>query len=351
MNTEEQLPLVSVLIPMMNEEKFISRCLDSVIQTDYPSDKLEVIVLDGNSSDSSRQIVEKYSLQHPFIRLLDNPKRIQAAALNRGIEQAKGQIIVRMDAHTIYSESYISKCVETLIDSGAANVGGIQEAVGTGYITKTIAIATTSRFGVGDAKFRYAKKKQLVDTVYLGAWHRSTLQELGGYNEEWVINEDYELNYRIREKGGRILVDPEIKCQYYVRSSLKRLAVQYFKYGMWKIKTLKAHSNSLRWRQLAPPAFVVMVILSLSLLPWIKFAGAIVPTLYLVANLLASFLASTKHGYRYAFSLPLVFAIMHFCWGTGFLVGVKRFGPPRISCNSIFNSFKTHNNTVCRDPH
>jgi GT2 family glycosyltransferase len=282
------------------------------------------------STDRSLEIVQKYAKYYPFIRLLSNPKRIQAAALNIGIRESKGEIIVRMDAHTIYAPDYISQCVNLLETTEAANVGGLQRAIGTNYISNAIAIAITTPFGTGDAYFRYAEKEMWVDTVYLGAWRKSTLKALGGFNEEWAVNEDYELNYRLRKAGGKILLSPKINCWYYVRPSLKALARQYLRYGFWRAKTLVTYPDSLRWRQLAPPALVISLLLSLSVLPMKWILGIIAPTLYLAANLLASAWTASRRGWKYLPLLPFVFATIHLSWGIGFLVGLFRWGIPKI---------------------
>ncbi|MEM2002759.1 MAG: glycosyltransferase family 2 protein, partial [Candidatus Methanomethylicaceae archaeon] len=310
-----QLPVVSILIPMRNEERYIAQCLESILANDYPKDRLEILVIDGMSTDRSREIVQDYAKHYPFLRLLDNPKRIQSAALNIGIRESKGKIIIRMDAHTLYASDYIRRCVELLETTEAANVGGLQRAMGTGYISNAIAIAITTPFGIGNAYFRYAEKEMWVDTVYLGAWRKSTLETLGGFDEEWVVNEDYELNYRLRKAGGKILLSPEIKCWYYVRPSLKALARQYFRYGFWRVKTLVAYPDSLRWRQLAPPTLVIALLLSLGILPINWVIGGTVPALYLVANLVASTWTASRKGWKYLPLLPVVFAIIHLSWG------------------------------------
>jgi cellulose synthase/poly-beta-1,6-N-acetylglucosamine synthase-like glycosyltransferase len=323
-------PWVTIIIPIRNEEDYIAKCLDSILANDYLQDRLEILLIDGMSTDRSREIVQDYIKRFPFIRLLENPKRIQAAALNIGLQGAKGEIIIRMDAHTLYAPDYISRCVELLETTEAANVGGLQRAVGTDYISSAIAVAITTPFGIGDAYFRYVEKEMWVDTVYLGAWRKSTLEELGGFNEEWAVNEDYELNYRLRKAGGKILLSPKIKCWYYVRPSLKALARQYFRYGFWRAKTLITYPDSLRWRQLAPPALVIALLLSLGILPMNWVLGITAPALYLVANLLASTWTASRKGWKFLSLLPFVFATIHLSWGIGFLIGFFRWGIPRI---------------------
>lgn len=322
----DSLPEVSVVIPMRNEEGYIRCCLDSIVEGDYPRHRMEVLVVDGMSEDRSREIVLEYAGNHPPVRLLDNHQRIVSTALNIGIRAATGEIVVRADAHTLYAPDYVNRCVELLQTTEADNVGGVQRAVGTDWVSNAVAIGTTTPFGTGGAKFRHAQQSSWVPTVYLGAWRRSTLERLGGFSEEWAANEDYELNYRLRQAGGRILLSPDIKCWYYVRPSLVALARQYLRYGFWKAKTFLVHSRSLQWRQLAPPALVAGLLLSLALLPVSVLLASALPALYLTASLIAATSTARRRGWRYLPLLPLVFAAIHLSWGTGFLVGLFRWG-------------------------
>lgn len=334
------LPKASIIIPCRNEEKFIGKCLDSILTNDYPHDKLEILVIDGMSKDNCRDVVRQYTTKYPFIRLLDNRKGIIPTALNIGIQKSRGDIVIRMDAHAIYDTDYIRQCVHLLQTTEAKNVGGVQQAVGTNYISEVIAIATTTPFGIGNAYYRYGDKECWVETVYLGAWWKSTLEKLGGFNEEWVVNQDYELNYRLRKAGGKILLSPKIRCQYFVRDSLAKLVKQYFRYGFWKVKTLVAHPDSLVIRQLVPPLFVVVFFVSLGLLPIVGFWGLVIPGLYAVANIGASVITAVRRGFRYFPLLPVVFGILHFSWGIGFICGLFKFGVPRIRLKHLITAFK-----------
>jgi succinoglycan biosynthesis protein ExoA len=330
MEKEKFLPFVSIIVPVYNEAAYIKQCLESILRNEYPRDRFEILVIDGGSTDGTHEIIEQMAKQYPQIIILKNYKRIQSVAMNIGIRNSRGEIIIRMDAHTLYAPDYIHRCVELLETTEAANVGGPQRAVGTNYISNAIAIAITVPFGIGNAYFRYAEREMWVDTVYLGAWRKSTLEALGGFNEEWVVNEDYELNYRLRKAGGRILLSPKIKCWYYVRPSLKALARQYLRYGFWRAKTVVTYPDSLRWRQLAPPGLVISLLLSLGILPVKWMLGIIAPALYLAANLLASTWTASRKGCKYLPLLPFVFATIHLSWGIGFLVGLFRWGIPRI---------------------
>ena len=338
-------PAVSVVIPARNEEDHIARCLDSILANDYPADKLEILVIDGRSRDDSRDIVQTYTLHHDNIQLLDNPEHIAAAAMNLGIQHAHGEIIIRADAHTIYASDYVRNCIELLETTAAKNVGGVQRAVGTDYVSETIAVATTTPFGIGGAPFRHAEQEMWVDTVYLGAWHKSTLEDLGGFDESWVVNEDYELNVRLRQAGGKILLSPRIKSWYNVRPSLKTLARQWFRYGFWKVRTLVAHPGSLRRRQLAPPSLVAALLVSLILFAISPSLVLLVPALYAVVNVSAAVVTAARKGWKYLPLLPIAFATIHLSWGSGFLLGLFRWGIPRVGAQALRQAFRSPGGT------
>ena len=317
-------PRVTVIVPMRNEERFIERCLASLLTGTYPSDQLEVLVWDGDSTDASAAIVQSLAETYPSIRLLRNEARLQSAAFNRSIGIATGEIVVRADAHTIYAPDYIAECVHLLRTSGAWSVGGRQEAVGESALGDAIAAAVSSRFAAGDATYRHGTKPAWVDTVYLGAWPRQVLERIGGMREDLAVNEDYEMNVRLRAAGGRILFSPTIRSRYFVRGSFQALGRQYARYGYWKVATLRLHPDSVRMRQLVAPAFVTSLVMSAAAAPWIG-AWATAPALaYGVANLLASSRVATRRLGRGSIYLPFIFAVIHIAWGGGFLLGAVR---------------------------
>ena len=329
------LPYVSIVMPLRNEEHFIAGCLDSIIANAYPHDKYEILVVDGMSTDRSREIVKQYAEKYTNIKLFDNPKKTRVTANNIGIRAAQGKIIVSMDAHVIYSSDYIQRCVELLRTTGAANVGGVQKAVGYNYMTKVIALATTTPFGIGDAEFRYSQKEKFVDTVYLGAWHKKILEDIGLFNEDWVRNGDYELNYRIRKAGGKILLSPKIRCQYFVRGSLLKLAKQYFLYGMWRVKTIVTHPDSIRWRHLLPPMLIIWLLLSLIMCLLGVKIWWIPVTSYLFYTIVVSFGISLLNNILYFPLFVPTLWILHLCWGVGFHFGIFRFGLPKVRISTI----------------
>ena len=315
-------PTVTVVVPMRNESAGIEDCLGSILGNAMPSGlTLEVLVLDGASTDDSAEIVRRLALADPRVRLLANPERLQAAAFNRGLAAARGSYLVRADAHTRYEPDYVAECVRLLEATGASNVGGVQRAVGTSWLGRAIAAAVSSRFAAGDARYRHATQPTYTDTVYLGAWRTETLRKLGGMRTDWAVNEDYEMNVRLRAAGGSIYLSPTIRSSYQVRGSLAKLSRQYFRYGFWKVRTLLEHPGSLRWRQLVAPLFVV----SLGLTPWLVAQlgawGMILLALYALANLTASAIVAGRSGLDLMPALPVVYLVIHCSWGLGFLGG------------------------------
>ena len=308
---------------MRNEASCIASCLGSVLANALPAGaSLEILVLDGESTDNSWAIVAAMAERDSRIRLLHNPERLQAAAFNRGLAAARGKYLVRVDAHSWYEPDYIAECLRLLELTGAGNVGGVQRAEGTSWLTRAIAAAVSSRFAAGDARYRTATTPSFTDTVYLGAWRTATLRGLGGMRTDWAVNEDYEMNVRLRAAGGAVYLSPTIRSTYRVRSSIATLARQYGRYGFWKVRTLLEHPRSLRWRQLVAPTFVV----SLALTPWLvmRFGvwGLTHLALYAAASAFASAVLARRTSVVLLPILPLVFLIIHCTWGAGFLAGL-----------------------------
>jgi succinoglycan biosynthesis protein ExoA len=313
--------LATVVIPMRNEEEFIGPCLESLLANEVEG-AVEFLVYDGDSTDRSRQLVEQLARRDPRIILVANPRRIQAAAFNQAIARARGEFVVRADAHSIYPANYLAECIRLLRETGAVNVGGIQIATGTTWTSKAIAATLSSRFAVGDAKYRYATEPGFTDTVYLGSWRTATLRAAGGMREDWAVNEDYELNVRLRGAGGQVFLSPTIRSTYFVRASIPSLARQYFRYGFWKVRTLLEHVGSLRWRQIVAPAFVLSLPATVPLVHWLGAIGALHLLLYAVANIAVSIVTASRSSWRLLPLLPAVFLIIHVAWGLGFLSGI-----------------------------
>jgi succinoglycan biosynthesis protein ExoA len=325
---EGLLPFVSVVMPVRNEAGFIERSLGSVLGQDYPADRMEVIVADGMSDDGTREMVCAAAGRDARVRLVDNPGRIAPTALNAALAGARGTIIIRVDGHTEIASDYVRQCVLELERTGADNVGGRMEAEGNGTVRQAIAAATSSPFGVGGARFHYSEAEEWVDTVYLGAWRRTTFDSLGLFDEELVRNQDDEFNYRLRAAGGRILLSPKIRSRYYGRSSLSSLARQYFQYGLWKVRVLQKHPRQMRPRHFIPPLYVAtLLLLALGALfaPATRVGLLGGAGIYVVACLFASAAAARRTRFPEALLLPAVFAVLHLSYGIGFLAGLVRF--------------------------
>lgn len=322
------IPFVSILIPIRNEIKHIERCLDAVLSQDYPTEKMEILIADGMSDDGTREISKLYMDQHSQIRVYDNPRKIVATALNLLISQTSGEILIRVDGHTIVQPDYVRNCVELLHTSSADNVGGRMDARGENFIGNVVAIATSTPFGVGGARFHYSDQEEWVDTVYMGAWRRDVFTRIGVFDEELVRNQDDELNYRLRKLDGKILLSPRIRSYYTPRGSIPELWQQYFQYGFYKVRVLQKHPRQMSPRQFVPPLFVLsLLIFSILafLFPWGLSALSGLVILYTLANLIASLLIASKEGWKYLFLLPLAFTTLHLSYGTGFLMGLFRF--------------------------
>lgn len=319
--TEMENPFVSVIMPVRNEGDFIERSLGSVLNQDYPEDRMEILVVDGNSKDDTRERITSSR-----VKVLKNPAGIVPSSLNIGLRNAVGDVIIRVDGHCVLPFDYISNCVQVLRESGADCAGGLQKAHGAGEVGKVIATAMSSRFGVGTAYFHYGTKPSWVDTVYLGSYRKDAFQKTGGFDEELVRNQDDEFNFRLTQAGGKIRFDPKIFANYYPRDSISRLWKQYFEYGFYKVLVIRKRKGVSSIRQLAPSAFVLAILLSfvLALVSGRLWIMATVLGPYLIANLGVSVFLGYQRV-RTLLLLPVVFGCMHIAYGVGFLAGLWRF--------------------------
>jgi glycosyltransferase involved in cell wall biosynthesis len=328
-------PKVSIIIPCYNEEATIRLVLEALLQQTFPLEQMEVIIADGMSTDQTRAEIEAFREEHPTLnlRIVDNPKRDIPAALNTAIAAAKGEIVVRLDAHALPYPEYVARSVQGVEEGWGANVGGVWEIQpgGDTWAAEAIAFAAAHPLGVGDAKYRYTDEAAEVDTVPFGAFKKKLVEEVGGFDESLLTNEDYEFNARVRNAGGKVWLDPDIRAVYYARPALGALAKQYARYGYWKVRMLRRYPKTLRWRQAIPPLFVlsflVMGVLSVwfPLSRWI-WGGEVV--LYALA-LLASGLQAVfvKRKITNIFGVPLAMMTMHFSWGGAFLWGLITLKP------------------------
>ena len=323
-------PFVSVILPIRNEEGFIARSIGAVLSQDYDPRRMEVLVADGMSTDGTRAAVEACAAAVPEIpvAIVDNPAGVVPTGMNAALARARGDVIVRVDGHTIIAPDYVRQCADALRRSGAQNAGGKMTAVGEGAVARAVAAATSSRFGVGGARFHYSDREEWVDTVYMGAWPREVLEELGGFDPEMVRDQDDELNYRLREHGGRILLSPRIRSRYFNRSSLRSLARQYLQYGFWKVRVLQKHPRQMQPRQFAPPALALGLAAGLAAAPFSGRARAgllVLSAAYFAADVGASLSAARRASWKLLPHLCAVFPVLHLSYGFGFLAGLARF--------------------------
>lgn len=327
-------PRVSVVIPCYNEERFIGQVLENLSRQYSGAGQFEIIVVDGMSTDNTRGVLAQFLLEHPNVevRLVNNPERAIPSALNLGIAAAQGDVIVRMDAHSIPSPDYIQRAVELLRRRPEVAVVGMPWRIRPGAATLTaraIALAVAHPFGIGDAKYRVATEEsasEFVDTVPFGVFAKKLWQELGGFNEELLANEDYDFNYRVRQRGGRVLLDTSGHCAYFARATFGALARQYFRYGLWKAQMVKLHPRSIKLRQLVAPVFVLSVICLTLLGWWLKPARWLLAAVFAAYALLAfaaalQLLRRDKDA-RLLLLIPASFLLVHLAWGVGFLRGV-----------------------------
>ena len=316
-------PAITVIIPTLNERGFIADCLHSVLANTYPKSALEILVVDGGSTDGTLQEVSDFIESNSIIRLLHNPKKIVPSALNLGIAAANHDLVIWLGAHAIYDKHYLSRSVNVLLEENCASAGGVISPIGKTTVGKAIAAATSTKFGVGNAKYRSAKTRQSVDTVFGGCWRKADILKIGGFDENWVRNQDYELNCRLREQVGEIILDPEIRFQYFCRESIPALAKQYFNYGYWRFNTFLKHPASFTVRQAAPLALLLGLLASVGLAIVGSSFAVIIPAFYLSTSMVISILLTIRDAKPiYLILVPLIFATLHFAWAVGFVTGM-----------------------------
>lgn len=318
---------VSIIVPVFNEQETIIPLIEAIHAQSFPRQDLEVILADGMSTDSTRALVAEYQKKNVDlnIRVIDNPSRKIPAALNLAIAAAQGEIILRLDAHCVPQTDYVSRSIEALRAGKGWNVGGIWKIQpgGKGWIANSIAAASAHPLGVGDALYRFTNQAGEVDTVPFGAFQRSLIDKIGGFDESLEANEDYEFNARIRAAGGRVWLDPAISSVYYARPDLDQLARQYARYGYWKLQMLRRFPSTLRARQAIPPLFVLSL-LALPLLglvlPWLLWVLLAEMVIYAALLLGVALQKAAEHKQiSLVVGIPLAMMTMHLAWGTAFL--------------------------------
>jgi len=327
---------VSIIIPARNEAAYIANALDSILANDYPTDNLEIIVADGMSTDGTKSITDSYVLAYPNIKRIDNPDIVVPHGLNAAIKVAKGNVIIRMDAHSIYPANYISSLTTALIELNADNVGGvwITKPANDTCRAKAVAIASSSKFGVGNAQYRINTCQTHTpietDTVPFGCYNADVFKKIGFFDEDLIRNQDDEFNARLKQSGGKILLLPWVKIDYFARPTLNKAAKMFFQYGLFKPLVNKKLKHPATVRQFIPPLFVLYIfalIASMAILGSILSYFSILPfLLYLMVDLFfsAKSALSEKNPSLLIWLLPTYF-IIHSAYGFGYLYGILKF--------------------------
>ena len=340
MTSENSPTLVSIVIPCRNEAKRIARCLESVLQNNYPPDRIEILVVDGMSSDGTREILAEYARKHGQIRVLDNPRRIIPCAMNLGIRAARGEIVIRLDAHATYPADYLLRCVQLLDGTGADVVGGrTANSVSEdgSVMARVIGIVTSHPFGVGASPFRTRMTAGPADSVVFGAFRRRVFEKTGLFDERLIRNQDNEMWHRIRRGGGQVYFDPNIVAYYYNQSTLRGFLVQAFRTGFWCALAARLNPFVLRLRHVAPMAFVLYALLAIGLtvagfftgLGWLLAGGLVMLCAYLVPDLFFSISMSRGTSRipgspRTALLAFVVIPAYHLTYGLGWWVGLGK---------------------------
>ncbi|MBR7835088.1 glycosyltransferase family 2 protein [Actinospica durhamensis] len=321
-------PSISVIMPVLDEERHLAEAVRHILSQDYPGE-IELVIALGPSKDRTDEIAAGLCAADARVRTVPNPTGKTPAGLNAAIAASRYELVVRVDGHGLLAPGYLRTAVRLLAETGAANVGGVMHAEGQSVFERSVAVAMTSKLGVGNAKFHTGGEAGPAETVYLGVFRREVLEKQRGYNEAFIRAQDWELNHRIREDGGLVYFSPELHVTYRPRPSVRTLARQYFDYGRWRRVVMRTHAGTASLRYLAPPIAVLAVVLgtvlgliSFATVPWLA-VGFLPPVGYLLGIGLGSLRESRGQDAAVRWRLPLVLATMHFAWGWGFLTSPK----------------------------
>jgi succinoglycan biosynthesis protein ExoA len=343
------VPPVSVVMPVLNEERYLADAVQHILSQDYPG-PLELVLALGPSRDRTTEIARQLAAADSRVTVVDNPTGRRPSAMNAAIKAARHQVIARVDGHAELPPEYLSVAVKTMEETGAVNVGGIMSAEGITPFQQAVAWAMTSPFGVGASRFHTGGQAGPADTVYLGVYRREAIEQAGGYDEEFLVAEDWELNHRIRQSGGLIWFQPQMRVTYRPRASAARLGRQYFHYGRWRRVVARQHAGTINLRYLAPPVVTLAMtagtlagVAGLAALaggasgPWpvAGLAGFAAPVLYTAGLLAVTGRAARRLSPRVAARLPLVLATMHLSWGAGFLTSPRSLVPRGLAARSL----------------
>jgi succinoglycan biosynthesis protein ExoA len=331
-----EYPPVSVVMPVRNEERHLAESVRYVLGQDYPA-PLELVLAVGPSADRTEQIALDLAAAEPRITVVANPAGKIPAALNLAVGVARHQVIARIDGHALFPPGYLRLAIDILTQTGAADVGGVMAAEGETPFQQAVAWGMTSKAGVGSAGWHTGGQAGPADSVYLGVYRREAIEQAGGWDEQMLRAEDWELNYRIRAHGGLVWFTPELQVTYRPRASLRALGAQYFHYGRWRRVVVREHPETASFRYLAPPAAASLVTLGSlaglggliglaagapAAVSWLA-AGLVIPLTYLAGITAVSLALSRDQTARVRAQLPLILAVMHMGWGAGFLTSPR----------------------------
>lgn len=317
--------MISIIIPIRNEENSIGATLDSILNQNI-DEEIEILIADGMSTDQTRDILQSYQKQNKDIQIIDNPEKIVSTGFNRALSVSKGRLIIRIDGHSELQPDFLQNCIDVHLKVDVGCVGGPTIHKGKGLIGKSIEIAQSSNFGVGGVEFRKEQSEgKFVDTLAFGAYKRDVFQNLGGYDEELVRNQDDEFSLRMIQHGEKIWLDPSIQSEYVPRNSFVKLFKQYFQYGYYKIRVFQKRRGIASWRHLIPGIFVMSIITSMiiDLLYGSPILFPLVCFPYILLNILFTvkeFIKSPKKMISFLL-LPWTFFILHISYGLGFILG------------------------------
>ncbi len=318
------MPPVSVFMTVRNEERDLAECVRRILAQDYAGE-IEVVVAVGPSEDRTREIADELAAAYPSVTVVDNPTGLTPHGLNAAIAAARHDFLVRADGHALFPPDYLTRVVGALMDTGAANVGGRMSPKGTTAFGRAVARTMSSRFGIGGAAFHTGGEPGPQLTVYLGAFRRSALEKVGGYDEHFVRAQDWELNHRLREAGEQIWFLPDVAVTYHPRETWKTFATQQYRTGGWRRRVIRQHPDTASVRYLAPPAAVVgsglglvTGLVGLATTPWL-LAGFALPVAYLTGVAVASAWEGRDLDTAARIRLPVAMVTMHGAWGLGFL--------------------------------
>ena len=331
-----EFPPVSVVMPVRNEERHLAESVRHVLGQEYPGE-FELVLAVGPSADRTEELARELAAAHPRVTVVANPSGKIPAALNVAVRAARHAVIARVDGHAMLPPGYLTTAVTALIETGAADVGGVMAAEGVTAFERAVAWGMTSKAGVGSAVFHTGGGAGPTDSVYLGVYRREAIEQAGGYDEEMLRAEDWDLNYRIRAGGGQIWFTPELHVTYRPRASVRTLSSQYFHYGRWRRVVIREHPDTASFRYLAPPAAAGLVALGLAAgvaglvaiaagapagVRWLA-AGLVLPVTYLAGITAVGTVLARRLPAGVRIRVPLVLGVMHMCWGTGFLTSPR----------------------------